>query len=231
MKGKNVFYPVGFDDNGLGCVKLPLPDGKIAKLTGVIDRADSYKTPNGEFVRVIDYKTGSKDFSFENLFYGLDFQLFVYLDALCNSNPSYRPAGALYFKINDFIHDGKSYSDIEKVDNESSKHYSLKGLISSEEEVFCAFDDVTSSVNSKNSVGEDNFYMLFNHLEKKATQLAQGIVKGVYSMDPYTKGRYSSCSSCNFQSVCRYKGKFRNIETMKAEAVWQRLEEDDNVDN
>lgn len=224
-------YEICFDDNGLGCVELKLNSGKTAKLTGVIDRADSYKTDEGVFVRVIDYKTGSKDFSFENLFYGLDFQLFVYLDALTKSDSTYRPAGALYFKINDFILGGKEYSDYEKVDSEINKHYSLKGLISSEPALDGAFDQATYKSNARNASSEDKFFVLFNHLEKKATELAQGIIEGLYSIDPYAKGRYTSCASCNFSSVCRFKGKYRNIETMKAELVWERLEEEKYVDN
>lgn len=224
-------YEIRFDDKGLGCVELKLNSGKTVKLTGVIDRADSYKTPDGEFIRVIDYKTNNKEFSFENLFYGLDFQLFVYLDALTRSNPDYRPAGALYFKINDFILSGKKYDDIQKLQDETEKHYSLKGLISSEDPLGDAFDIVTFNSNKRNAASEDRFYMLFNHLEKKATELAQGIMEGIYTIDPYVKGVHSSCSYCDFSSVCRFKGKFRNIDTLKADSVWERLEEDNYVDN
>ena len=224
-------YEITFNDQGLGCVELELSNGKKAKLTGVIDRADSYKTDQGEFVRVIDYKTGDKKFSFENLFYGLDFQLFVYLDVLTKSDKTYRPAGALYFKINDFIHDGDDIRDAEKVEGMLNKNYALQGIISSEEQLSDAFDETTYKNNIKKTATEDQFYLLFNHLEKKAAKLAEGIMSGVYSMDPYEKGNKTSCNRCNFSSVCRFSGRFRNIETMKAETVWERLEDENEVDN
>ena len=112
-----------------------------------------------------------------------------------------------------------------------NKNYALQGIISSEEQLSDAFDETTYKNNIKKTATEDQFYLLFNHLEKKAAKLAEGIMSGVYSMDPYEKGNKTSCNRCNFSSVCRFSGRFRNIETMKAETVWERLEDENEVDN
>ncbi len=224
-------YEIKFDDNGLGCVEIDAQNGKKVKLTGIIDRADSFKTDEGEFVRVIDYKTGAKDFSLEDIFYGLDFQLLVYLDALTKSNPDYHPAGALYFRINDFIYNGKDYSESEKATYEMIKNYSLKGLISSEESINLAYDKDTAKINSKNAVEQEKFLLLFNHLENKARELAMDIFKGVFTIEPYLKGDETPCSYCNYKSVCKNKGSYRILESVKSNEVWERLEGECNVDN
>lgn len=78
--GRGVYRPRAFeyvfkDD-------MPIPAGRLI-LNGKIDRIDTGISRSGDsiFVRVIDYKTGDKKLSEENVKSGLELQLFTYLNA------------------------------------------------------------------------------------------------------------------------------------------------------
>lgn len=69
-------------------------------LTGKIDRVDTYEKDGTTYFRIVDYKTGRKDFSYTDLLYGKDLQMLLYLFALQENQKKaghpMQPAGALY---------------------------------------------------------------------------------------------------------------------------------------
>ena len=80
-------------DGEIPAVHFPFDSGDII-LTGSIDRVDQY---NG-YVRIIDYKTGSKSFKLPDILFGLNMQMLIYLYCVVRGeNPSeLKPAGILY---------------------------------------------------------------------------------------------------------------------------------------
>lgn len=66
-------------------------------ITGIIDRADIFTDESGnEYIRVVDYKTGVKEFSMVNVYYGINTQMLLYLIAVCEANPELRAGGVSY---------------------------------------------------------------------------------------------------------------------------------------
>lgn len=59
-----------------------MPPGGDGLLTGKIDRVDTYEKDGTTYFRIVDYKTGRKDFSYTDLLYGKDLQMLLYLFAL-----------------------------------------------------------------------------------------------------------------------------------------------------
>lgn len=73
-------YEINFSKMKLPSVKMYLSEKESIHLHGQIDRLD--KTREEPLaVRVVDYKTGKKEFSFTDVYYGLQMQLMVYLRA------------------------------------------------------------------------------------------------------------------------------------------------------
>lgn len=89
---------IGSDaENGLPAVEIPLANGSVARLTGLIDRVDLYEHEGALYVRVVDYKTGKHEFSFRDVRAGTDIQLILYLFAVVSRNPErFRFGGAHY---------------------------------------------------------------------------------------------------------------------------------------
>lgn len=100
------FQPAGFEVRfGPGGVMPPveIPGGAMpAQLRGFVDRLDLYEREGQTYVRVVDYKTGRKDFDYCDVLNGLGLQMLLYLFALEDSGRAYlgvspEAAGVLYF--------------------------------------------------------------------------------------------------------------------------------------
>lgn len=72
-------------------------DSISVNITGIIDRADIFTDEHGnEYIRVVDYKTGSREFSMVNVYYGINTQMLLYLIAICDANKELRAGGVSY---------------------------------------------------------------------------------------------------------------------------------------
>lgn len=226
-------YEMRFDDDNIGCIEFELGDGRKAKVTGVIDRSDVYHGENGDYIRVVDYKTGNKVFSLNDVFYGLDIQLFVYLNALVGSNSNYRYGGALYFKVDDPIFKADNKWDEDKTEKEIASELKMKGLMLGEEELIGATDAVTASGAKKATYG--NFVALDKHLRRVIKELCKEMTEGRIDMRPYNKKSFSPCQWCGYKSVCGFdvskKGNdYEYIDTLKDEEIWNSIGGEQNVD-
>ena len=76
-------------------IKIDLPSGERVYLTGRIDRIDKIELDGNTYLRIIDYKSGSKEFSLTELYYGIQMQLLVYLDALLRNSEYILNTGAI----------------------------------------------------------------------------------------------------------------------------------------
>lgn len=121
-------FPIG-DGGNVGALKIE--DGQsVVSLSGIVDRIDTYDNPDDGnlYLRVIDYKTGKKEFSLDNVSKGLDMQMLLYLFSLCENGGDYFgkkpvPAGVLYVRTN---------SDAEKIRTDGSpdqKGFGTSGIV------------------------------------------------------------------------------------------------------
>ena len=59
-----------------------MPTGQKILLRGSVDRVDILKKGEENYIRIIDYKTGSKEFKLSDILYGLNLQMLIYLYAI-----------------------------------------------------------------------------------------------------------------------------------------------------
>ena len=217
------FVPLGheitFDDDSVGCIVFELGNGKTVKITGKIDRADYFENENGVYYRIIDYKSGSKKFSFTDVFYGLDVQLLVYMNALVEKNSGSHPAGALYFRIKDPITNADThYSDEDHI-ADSLSEFKMDGVISSEPNVLEAFSK--NSFKTSNKVSSSQMHMLCDYVNSIIKNSAKNIIGGHIDINPYIHSDgHSPCVYCKFKDICRIDDKqnefYRKTENLSS---------------
>lgn len=107
--------------------------GRFMELVGKIDRIDISEKNGKKYLRVIDYKSGKKNFDLVRLYNGLQIQLAVYMNEaaqICNA-PDGAPAetaGIYYYNIDDPILDNvKDENDTEQIDGLINSKLKLKG--------------------------------------------------------------------------------------------------------
>ncbi|MBQ4526580.1 MAG: exodeoxyribonuclease V subunit gamma [Clostridia bacterium] len=225
------FEPLGheiiFGEDNLGCIEIPLSNGKSVKITGKIDRADSYTNDDGTYIRVIDYKTGNKTFSFTDAFYGLDVQLIVYLNALVTLNENSHPAGALYFKIQDPLNKYDSHPDDEKLSADMVSLSKMDGIISDNPKVIDAFSP--NSFSTRNKLSSTQFSALTGYINSVLEKSANAIFEGEIDINPYCKsGDNNSCNFCPYGSICNFEdgknGDFRKLQSFSSsKSVFEKI--------
>lgn len=110
---------------------------KTIKLEGKIDRIDSF----GDFVRIIDYKTGSVKNDLALVFRGQKIQLAAYLQAV--SAEGKKIAGVFYFPV---------HSDYAESEKDLIKNYKLSGFILDDIDVVKNMDSSLSEENTQSSI-------------------------------------------------------------------------------
>ena len=96
--------------DNLKAMKISLSEDEELHLKGRIDRLDLCEDENHVYVKIIDYKSGNTSFDLAALYYGLQLQLVVYMDAAVEEEKRHPekevvPAGMFYYHIQDPIVD------------------------------------------------------------------------------------------------------------------------------
>lgn len=185
--------------------------GKNKKLKGKIDRIDVC----GDYARVIDYKTGNKQFDLKDVYFGTDFQLTGYSIATIDKTKK-EIAGVYLLPLLNKVDDrqsamlnGYTLRDLEvvkKLDKniEASRSSQLiAGLRLTNENGFYS--------NSKVATKEQ-FDGVFDYAKKQATEFANEILEGNIEPSIAKKSRSRPCSFCDFSNFfCKSVCKERNV--------------------
>ncbi len=248
------FSPAGFEvsfsaaDN-LQAMKIPLSADEALHLRGRIDRLDQCEDGDKVYVKIIDYKSGSTSFDLAAIYYGLQLQLVVYMDAVLEMTErkypekEVIPAGILYYNISDPLIEKKGQPDEEEVNAEILRQLRMNGLINSELEAIRHLDrsvekesDIIPVVLKDGAVQEgrssvanrERFERLRRYVHDKAAGMGREILDGEIGIEPYKSGLRTACDYCPYHAVCGFDKKvagyeYRRFKGKKAEEIWEEL--------
>lgn len=231
-------YEIKFEDGGdFRPLEITLQNGSRMKLVGRIDRADILERNEGGFVRIIDYKSGSKKFDLSDVFYGINLQLAVYITALCEGGRA-KPAGILYFRLDDPLLRAEPGDSDEQIYKSKLKKLKLSGLLVDSEDAIAEMDNseeerfsflpvrLTKSGSYTGSVTDPvSFESLQNHVKKTVSRLTRAICDGKTDISPYQKANGDTpCTFCPYKSACRFDasagGRYRKLPALGDSEVW-----------
>ena len=217
-----------FGNNSYPPIEMTLDNGKKISITGKIDRIDIAKTPNGKYIRIIDYKSSSKDIELNKVIAGLQLQLLTYVDAIVQKE-NVEPAGALYFTLLEPKLAGASKNMTkEEIEEIIKKNYKMNGLVLADVNVIKMMDTTLESgksdiipvslndsgeINYKNSktVTREEFENLQKYTIKIIKQISKEIFDGEINLKPYymVNGKKTPCSYCEYKSICQFNPRMK----------------------
>lgn len=209
------FIPQGFEvkiGEDFPPLKISTKNGHAVYVGGTIDRMDIYESPRGNFVRIIDYKTGAKDFAFSDVLYGMNIQMLVYLAALVQ-NGNLLPAGVLYTPLAMPTISAEKNTPTDDIEDKKRKKLKMQGLILEDYEIIDAMEQ-TGAGNyipaklDKNGIKKSNFTlndMQFNAVLDYSSSLIASMTDTLFDgnveADPL-KTNSLGCNFCPYKSVC-----------------------------
>ena len=241
-----LFEPCGFEVNFSNGQELPpieIPNQSMqAILSGVIDRVDVWQSPGSAYFRVVDYKTGRKDFDYCDVFNGVGLQMLLYLFALRDSGESIVgkdaiPAGVQYFPARAPYLPADGELDEEEAEKLRQSHWKRKGLLLQDEAVLQAMEPTEKPKRlsySVNKAGEltgdladrDQLKLLESYVFQTLANMVEDIASGNVQPNPYTRGTsHDACAYCPYGSVCHVseiEGR-RNYKAMTAQRFWEEI--------
>ena len=199
-------------EDGLPPVVLTLKDGRRIALRGKIDRIDRWDDGSDAYLRVIDYKSARKDIDPTRLWYGLQLQLMLYLQAAAQGMKG-NAAGAFYFRVNDPLVEAEDVKSAAEA--AIAKTLQLKGVVLSEVDVVSAMDadgtaigpvfTKTGAVAARaNAYSREEMQRLLAHTQQTAADLADGIREGDISVSPAEMKGWNACQWCEYAAVCGF---------------------------
>ncbi len=215
-----------FGNNTYPPIEMTLDDGKRVSITGKIDRIDIAKAPNGKYIRIIDYKSSTKDIELNKVIAGLQLQLLTYVDAITQKEEA-EPAGALYFSlIEPKLASAKKEMSKEEIEQIIKKNYKMNGLVLADINVIKMMDknlqtgkseiipvelNNSGEINYKNSktVTKEEFENLQKYTIKLIKQISKEILDGNIDLKPYyaVNNKKTPCSYCEYKSICQFNPK------------------------
>lgn len=243
-KLSNIYLEERYGKNGKFQAINILHNGKDISMEGKIDRVDEY-TINGEkYYSVIDYKTGNKEFNIAKLYYGIDLQLLLYLEAVISSNPGNKPIGAFYQQMNSDI----PSSLVDKIDERTElfDEFKLDGVINKDDKLFKIIDedaDLSKANSSKvfsftgkkysfnekdNVINEEDFSKIFKINKQNIEESIKNISEGDISLRPYKLSGFSPYSYSKYRTISKdHDLQYVYLDKINWEFVRERLEDED----
>lgn len=249
------FEPCGFElkidyDGDVSPYEIELSDGGKISVRGSVDRVDIMEKDDKKYLRVVDYKTGGKEFNLYEVLEGINMQMLIYLFATTqNGKGIYEnctPAGVLYkpakfSQLKAERYDSKE--DIEKMRKLDGKY---SGLVLLNEDVIYGMDKNLSGniINVKMKEKDEKISFngsvvslahlgkLKNKVDKIVKEMGEELHAGNAEILPYETSNDSACRFCDYSSVClkQDEDKVRNPHILKNEEIFKIFDEEAETD-
>ena len=243
------FLPVEFELNfggegGLDAIDVGTPQ-MGAKLRGFVDRVDVWQEQGKNFFRVVDYKTGRKDFDYCDILCGVGLQMLLYLFALEQTGEAVVGTDAVgvgvqYFPARAPLISVDSSLSREEAEQTRLKEWKRKGLLLQEEEVLQAMEPSEQPVRlcctrkkdgslSGDLADRRQLKLLRQYVFSLLHQMVDEIASGNVEPNPYTRGMaHDACTYCPYGAVCHkqtVQGR-RNYERVTSQKFWEEIEKE-----
>lgn len=211
------YFEYRLNDGNKDTLSLKLSDGSTVSLNGCVDRVDLWRSGDEVYVRVVDYKTGSKKFSLDDVSSGLNLQLLIYLFSLCRPDTDFAdavgcapgkapvPAAANYLSSYLTVLSTTGLPDEKKVTEDALGRLDRSGVFLDDAEVLSAL----GKAPKQGRLSAEGFESLRKELYSVIEKIAEEIRSGKASAAPLIRSGGSPCNFCTMNVICRSAKKTR----------------------
>ncbi|MBQ9168613.1 MAG: exodeoxyribonuclease V subunit gamma [Oscillospiraceae bacterium] len=235
-------FEVAFGDDGK-LPAIPVPGSQMdAILRGFVDRVDTWLSGGNHYFRVVDYKTGKKDFDYCDVFNGVGLQMLLYLFALEEAGEDVVgtrpvPAGVQYFPARAPLVSSDGRLGDEEAQQARVKEWKRRGLLLQDEAVLQAMEPgeyptrlcctrKKDGTLSGDLADRDQLKLLRKYIFRVLGNMVDEIASGKVEPNPYTRGSsHDACAFCPYGAVCHQasvEGR-RNYKAMTAQRFWEEI--------
>ena len=243
------FEPVEFElgfGSGEALPPIAIPNHTMkAVLRGFVDRVDVWDSGATRYFRVVDYKTGKKDFDYCDVYNGVGLQMLLYLFALGENGHDLLgghpiPAGVQYFPARAPYMSAEGKLDGEAAQKERTAQWKRKGLLLNDEAVLQAMEpgDIPSRMCytrkkdgtiSGDLADREQLKKLKEFVFQVLSNMVEDIASGNVEPNPYTRGTsHNACAYCPYGPICHeaeVTGR-RNFKMMTAQRFWEEIDKE-----
>ena len=243
------FEPVEFElgfGSGEALPPIAIPNHTMkAVLRGFVDRVDVWNSGATRYFRVVDYKTGKKDFDYCDVYNGVGLQMLLYLFALGENGHDLLgghpiPAGVQYFPARAPYMSAEGKLDGEAAQKERTAQWKRKGLLLNDEAVLQAMEpgDIPSRMCytrkkdgtiSGDLADREQLKKLKEFVFQVLSNMVEDIASGNVEPNPYTRGTsHNACAYCPYGPICHeaeVTGR-RNFKMMTAQRFWEEIDKE-----
>ncbi len=235
----------------LDSIHVDLSEEEKMHLQGRIDRIDVSEDAEHVYVKVIDYKSGNKKFDLAALYYGLQLQLVVYMNAAMelesrkHPDKEIVPAALLYYHIDDPTIETPVELTDEQINEQILAKLRMNGVVNSDPEVVERLDrylqdkSVVIPVEKKKDgsfstrsgiLSREEMQLVSSYVDTKIRDIGREILDGKIAANPYEKGNEEACTYCAYKKVCGFDGSIpgyekRQLEDLDKQTLMQRMQE------
>ena len=235
----------------LDSIHVDLSEDEKMHLQGRIDRIDVSEDTEHVYVKVIDYKSGNRKFDLAALYYGLQLQLVVYMNAAMemesrkHPDKEIVPAALLYYHIDDPTIETPVELTDEQINEQILAKLRMNGVVNSDPEVVERLDrymqdkSVVIPVEKKKDgsfsarsgvLSREEMQLISSYVDAKIRSIGREILDGKIAANPYEKGNEEACTYCAYKKVCGFDGSIpgyekRQLEDLDKQTLMQRMQE------
>ncbi len=240
--------------DNLASINVALSEDERMHLQGRIDRIDTAEDDEHVYVKVVDYKSGNKQFDLVALYYGLQLQLVVYMNAAMEAENAKHPdkevvpAALLYYHIDDPMVETAQEISSEELNDKIVSQLRMNGVVNANPEIVDKLDafmgdksDVIPVARKKNGeftatsgiMSVEEIKLVSQYVNKKIREIGREMLDGCISVNPYEKGTSQACTYCSYKNVCGFDGAIpgyekRKLKEYSAGEIFQMMEENED---
>jgi len=231
-------------DGEMEAIGIPAKE-MSAVLRGFVDRVDLWNEDGRNYFRVVDYKTGKKDFDYCDVYNGVGLQMLLYLFALERSGEKAvgqhaTAAGVQYFPARAPLVTADGRLSDEEAEQLRLKEWKRKGLLLQDDDVLQAMepgDEMSRLCCTRKKDGtlsgdlatREQLRLLEAYVFGILGDMVDSIASGDVTPNPYTRGSsHDACAFCPYGAVCHknsVEGR-RNYKAMTAREFWEYVEKE-----